>query len=223
MILPPPHWASGPKMPQLREKDVHVWKIALGSETLFDACRAVISPEERKRAARFIFAKDAERSITAHGALRFLLARYIPCDPEEITFAAGTHGKPRLLSPETDLSFNLSHSGEMILIAISRGCEVGVDVEHMDEQIQFEQIATHCFEPRDAWELRIAPPQERVTRFFDAWTRLEARLKADGAGIGGQWPNDRWRARNLTPATGYAGAVASEGDDWQLACWEWSV
>jgi 4'-phosphopantetheinyl transferase len=138
-------------------------------------------------------------------------------------FCAGPHGKPRLQSAFTDVRFNLSHSGEMILIAVSRGREVGVDVEHMNEKIQFEQIATHCFEPRDAWELRIAPPQERVTRFFDLWTRMEARLKADGAGIGGEIPDERWSARNLTPAHGYAGAVASEGNDWQLACWQWSL
>lgn len=223
MILPPPNWTSGPETPYLRERDVHVWRIRLGDEDRFDACQAVISPEERLRAARFAFAKDAERFITAHGALRFLLARYIPCDPEEITFAAGTFGKPRLLAPATDISFNLSHSGEMVLIAISRGCEVGVDVEHVSEDIQFEQIATHCFEPRDVWEVRIAPPQERVSRFFDIWTRMEARLKADGAGIGGSLHGNRWHARNLTPALGYAGAVASEGEDWQLACWEWSV
>ncbi len=223
MILPQPNWPSGPKDPFLAPGEVHLWRVPLGNDPQLDACRSVLSGEEGVRAARFVFEKDTERFITAHGALRILLSRYIPCAPEAIEFTFGPHGKPRLLSPLTDIRFNLSHSGEMILIAISRGREVGVDVELMNEKIQFEQIASYCFEPRDEWELRIAPPQERVPRFFDMWTRMEARLKADGAGIGGEIRDARWVARNVSPAQGYAGAVASEGDDWPLACWEWSL
>lgn len=223
MILPQPNWPSGPKDPLLLPGEVHLWRVPLGHQGQLSACRSVLSGEEQVRAARFVFEKDTERFVTAHGALRLLLARYIPCAPESVQFAHGPQGKPRLSSPFTDIRFNLSHSGEMILVAISRGREVGVDVELMNEKIQFEQIASHCFEPRDEWELRIAPPQERVTRFFDLWTRMEARHKADGAGIGGRIQHGLWGARNVTPALGYAGAVASEGDDWPLACWEWSL
>ncbi len=111
----------------------------------------------------------------------------------------------------------------MILIAVSCGREVGVDIEHMNEDIQFEEIARHCFDPRDAWTLRTAPEPQRVTLFFDLWTQMEARLKADGAGISGEMRDARWHARSLSPARGYAGAVASEGHDWQLACWEWQL
>jgi 4'-phosphopantetheinyl transferase len=223
MILPQPNWPAGPAAPLLLAGEVHVWRVPLGNGPQFAACRAVLSPEEMARARRFVFAKDSERYITAHGALRLILSRYIPCEPWAIQFAAGEHGKPRLVAPPADVRFNLSHSGDWILIAVSSGREVGVDVEHVDEEIPFEQIAMRCFEPRDAWELRIAPPQQRVTLFFDLWTRMEARLKADGAGIGGEMRDERWSARNLSPARGYAGAVASEGEDWQLACWEWKL
>jgi 4'-phosphopantetheinyl transferase len=223
MILPPPNWPSGPKAPLLRPREVHVWRTPLGSSLQLAACRAMLSMEEELRAARFVFERDAERYITAHGALRMVLARYLNCHPRAIEFAAGRHGKPRLRATFLDLRFNLSHSGDLTLIAISLGREVGVDVERLNEAIQFDQIATHYFEPRDAWDIRVAPPQERATRFFDTWTRMEARLKADGAGIGGELQHSRWSARNLTPAHGYAGAVASEGDDWQLACWEWRL
>lgn len=223
MILPQPNWPPGPIAPLLHPGDVHLWRVPLGDDPRFAACRAVLSDEEYARAQRFVFEKDAERFITAHGALRLLLARYIPCPAPDIEFTHGPYGKPRLLLPLNDVRFNLSHSGEIILVAISRGYEVGVDIEQMNEKIQFEEIAGLCFEPRDAWELRITPPPERVTRFFDLWTRMEARLKADGAGIGGETCDDRWHARNVTPGHGYAGAVASEGEDWQLACWEWSL
>lgn len=226
MILPQPNWPEGPDAPRLRAGEVHVWRVPLARGLQLSACRAVLTAEEEARAARFVFAPDAERYVTAHGALRLILARYIPCEPDEIEFAAGTHGKPRLLWPIADLRFNLSHSGDWILIAISTGREVGVDVEHVNEEIQFEQIAMHCFDPRDAWELRTAPRQQQVPLFFDLWTRMEARLKADGAGIGGEIPKNHeagWGARSLSPAQGYAGAVASEGEDWQLACWEWKL
>ena len=61
-------------------------------------------------------------------------------------------------------------------------------------------------------------------RFFELWTRKEARLKAEGVGLAGT-PGTRaaWTVRQLELADGYSAAVASEGEDWKLAYWEWSL
>ena len=223
MILPPLNWPTPPEEPRLQRGDIHLWRIPLDDASKLAAARAVLSREETARAARFVFDSDRDRFIASHGAMRMVLARYVASDPSALQFQTGRNGKPTLVQTFTDVRFNLSHSGDLALIAVARGREVGVDVERVQKDVVFEQIADHYFEPNEAWDLRIAPPDERVMRFFDLWTRKEACLKAEGTGLD-SWPRpDRFGVRNLSPASGYAGAVASEGDDWQLACWEWSV
>ncbi len=223
MILPPLNWPTPPEEPRLQPGEIHLWRIPLDDPSRLESARAVLSPEEIARAARFVFEPDRNRFIVSHGALRMLLGRYLATDPSDLEFQSGPNGKPSLVQLFTDLRFNLSHSADLALIAVARGREVGVDVERVQKEILFEQIAEHYFEPTEAWDLRIAPPDERALRFFDLWTRKEACLKAEGTGLGSRPRPEVFGVRNLCPASGYAGAVASEGDDWQLACWEWSL
>ncbi len=190
--------------------------LAVGAE-------AVLSREEILRTRRFVRPVDSDRFIVAHGALRMVLGLYLSTDPQALEFRAGPMGKPALVQTFTDLRFNLSHSADLALIAVARGREIGVDVERVERGIEFDPIVEHYFEPAEAWDLRIAPPQERVSRFFDLWTRKEACVKAEGTGLGSAARTDRFQVRSLCPAEGYAGAVASEGDEWRLACWHWNV
>jgi 4'-phosphopantetheinyl transferase len=152
-----------------------------------------------------------------------ILARYVAEQPERLVFNTGPHGKPFLVHPFMDIRFNVSHSRDLAMIAVSRGREVGVDVEYVQPEIEFEPIAQHYFDPRENWDLRTAPKAERASRFFDLWTQKEARLKAEGVGLVAESRVTSLTVRQLTPAEGYAGAIASEGENWELACWEWSL
>ena len=223
MIQPPLNWSAGPVRPQLTPGEIHLWRAALDNPIRLAGAEAVLSRDEILRAGSFAFGVDRDRFIAAHGALRMVLALYLVADPQSLEFRTGPMGKPSLVQTFTDLRFNLSHSGDLALIAVTRGREVGVDVERMQRDINLDPIVEHYFEPDEVWDLRTAPPHERATRFFDLWTRKEACLKAGGSGLGGRRDTGRFCARNLCPAMGYAGAVASEGDDWRLACWHWSV
>ncbi|MEO6787879.1 MAG: 4'-phosphopantetheinyl transferase superfamily protein [Chthoniobacteraceae bacterium] len=223
MHSPPLNWPAGPIRPQLLPGEIHLWRAALDNPVRLAGAEAVLSRDEILRAGRFAFGADRDRFIAAHGALRMVLGLCLSADPQSLEFVTGPTGKPALLQTFTDLRFNLSHSGDLALIAVARGREVGVDVERVRRDIEFDPIVEHYFEPAEAWNLRTAPQQERVSRFFDLWTRKEACLKAEGTGLGSRPHHDRFAARNLCPAMGYAGAVASEGEDWQFACWNWSV
>jgi 4'-phosphopantetheinyl transferase len=216
-------WPAGPERPVLLPREIHLWRAALTDPARLAGAEAVVSREECLRAARFVFPGDRDRFITAHGALRMVLALYVGADPHSLEFETGPNGKPTLVQTFTDIRFNLSHSGDLALIAVTRGLDVGVDIERIQEALEFDQIVEQYFDPSEAWALRTAPPQERVLRFFDLWTRKEARLKADGSGLGSNPPLERFGVRNLRPALGYAGAVACEGEDWGLACWNWSL
>ncbi len=223
MLQPLFNWPAGPVRPQLAPGEIHLWRAALDDPIRLSGAEAVLSREELLRAGKFARALDRQRFIAAHGALRMVLGLYLSADPQSLEFRAGPMGKPALVQTFTDLRFNLSHSGELALIAVTRGREVGVDVERVQRDIEFDPIVEHYFEPTEAWDLRTAPPQERVGRFFDLWTRKEACVKAQGVGLGMKIETHRFGVRNLCPALGYAGAVASEGDEWRLACWNWNV
>ena len=223
MIQPPLNWPAGPVRPQLTPGEIHLWRATLDNPVRLSGAEAVLSREELLRAGIFAPVRDRERFIAAHGALRMVLGLYLSADPQSLEFRTGPMGKPALVQTFTDLRFNLSHSDDLALIGVTRGREVGVDVERVQRDIEFDPIVEHYFEPTEAWDLRTAPPQERVGRFFDLWTRKEACVKAEGSGLGKKARTDRFGVRNLCPALGYAGAVASEGNEWRLACWNWNV
>jgi 4'-phosphopantetheinyl transferase len=226
MILPQPSWSKGPTAPALLSGEVHLWRAPLSDLALVRECTAVLSLMERDRADRFAFERDRREHIISHGATRMVLARYSGIAAEDLEFESGNNGKPRLVQRFTDLRFNLSHTEDLALIAVTRGREVGVDIERVDESIAFEEIAEHYFDPRELWNVRVAPAAEKVVRFFEVWTQKEARLKATGQGLtdldrpGNDITLD---VRGFRPAEGYAGAVACAGSDWRLACWDWSL
>ena len=224
MIQPQLTWPAAPQKIRVNAGEVHLWKANLDTPAMVEQCRAVLSPDELVRAARFHFKEDAEQFIAARGAVRMILARYLCEDPENLVFRVGNHGKPFVFHPFMDIRFNVSHSRDLAIIAVSRGREVGVDVEWIQHDMTFEPIAEHYFEPHENWDLRTAPKSERVSRFFDLWTQKEARLKAEGVGlVASPARESSWSVRRLSPAAGYAGAIACEGEDWDLAYWEWSL
>jgi 4'-phosphopantetheinyl transferase len=224
MIQLLPDCPAAPKRIHLGLGEIHLWKIALNSPHAPEDCRAVLSADELLRAARCHFNEDAERFIATRGAARRILAQYLGCEPEEVRFDTGPHGKPFVVHPFLDIRFNISHSRELAMVAVTRGREVGVDLEWVQPDIEFEPIAEYYFEPEENWSLRSTPKEQRVSRFFELWTQKEARLKAEGIGLGGaSLHKTDWRVQQLDIADGYSGAVASEGEDWKLAYWEWSM
>jgi 4'-phosphopantetheinyl transferase len=225
MILLQPSWSKAPVASPLLDGEVHLWRAPLTNLALIPQCEDVLSHAEMLRAQSFIFDQDRHEYVISHGAVRMVLSRYSGIAPQELQFEAGENGKPRLVQRFADLRYNLSHTEGLALIAVTRGREVGVDVERVQEELSFEDIAEHYFEPRELWDLRTAPAADRVTRFFEVWTRKEARLKATGQGLAGveQSATGELDVRSVRPADGYAGAIACAGSDWRLACWEWSL
>jgi 4'-phosphopantetheinyl transferase len=243
-----PQWQPTMHPPPLAPDEVHVWRIALEvDDALMTLLRAVLADDERQRADRFYFEKDRRRFTAARAAMRILLARYLGRRPKEVRFAYNNYGKPRLAdeNKESNVRFNLTHSRGLALLAVTRGREIGVDVEHLrDMERDGEALAERFFSPREAAVLRSLPPELRRSAFFHCWTRKEAYIKAHGEGLSlplDQFdvslhpeepaallatqhdPEDvrRWSLRSLLPGEGYVGAVAVEGHSWQLWCGDW--
>jgi len=217
-----PRFEAGPAQPVLHPGEVHLWRIALDPAP--PGAGDSLSPAEWVRAERFHFKRDRTRFIAGRGLLRALLGRYLEIEPRELRFNIGLHGKPSLAGTCSSLRFNVSHSGDVILVAIAHAREIGVDVELMRDNVPFEMLAERYFEPEDAWSVRTLPAAARASKFYTVWTSTEARLKASGAGLSQGTKviePDRWSLLTLSPAEGYAAALAVEGGHYQLECWSW--
>jgi 4'-phosphopantetheinyl transferase len=118
----------------------------------------------------------------AHALVRSVLADYLDAAPEALTFVHGPHGKPELESVGR-LRFNFTRSGSLGLLAVTRGRDVGVDVERIEPRRALGPIADRLFDAAEAAELRSMSEASRIRRFFELWTRKEAYAKALGVGL----------------------------------------
>ena len=138
---------------------------------------SLLSPNERERAGRFRFEEDRVRSIVARGGLRQILSSYCFAPPQVLEFHTGSHGKPTLLKPSAALEFNVSHSGDCVLIAVTSGVPCGVDIERGRANIE-PGIAERFFCPREVeWLSR------NEKGFLRLWATKEAIIKAVGLGL----------------------------------------
>ncbi|HEY6397456.1 MAG TPA: 4'-phosphopantetheinyl transferase superfamily protein, partial [Solirubrobacteraceae bacterium] len=163
--------------------EVHVWEgsLDLPGEAV-QRFRALLSDDELERADRFRFEGHRSRYIVGRGQLRSLLARYLDAQPAALRFEYGEFDKPALAGG-SDLYFNLAHSDGVVLYAITRAAEVGIDVEVEELRPRDERLAERFFSPSEAAMLRSLPRSERPRAFLRCWTRKEAFLKARGDGL----------------------------------------
>lgn len=175
----------------LQPGDVHVRFCAseeCGGAAL-DALAAELSPDERSRADRFVFPRDRRDFTVAHAMLRRVLSSYHSIAPGAWQFDTEPGGKPALAGPlarESGLSFNLSHTTGLVACAVTRGDDVGVDVESLDRAAQARELAQRFFAPAEAEELGALEPDRCQQRFIEIWTLKEAYVKALGTGLATQ-------------------------------------
>ncbi|MEI8290217.1 MAG: 4'-phosphopantetheinyl transferase superfamily protein [Verrucomicrobiota bacterium] len=170
----------------LSNDEVQVWTArGPADETALAKLTTVISPDQHDCAKRFATDESRREFVFGHAVLRQLLGACLKVEPATLVFGRQPHGKPFLLQPGIgrDLSFNLSHSGGMIAIALAWKRKVGVDIEFIHGLEEYWELAPRIFSTRELGELRsLHTPQQRAA-FFNGWTRKEAYLKATGEGL----------------------------------------
>jgi 4'-phosphopantetheinyl transferase len=141
-----------------------------------------LSEDECARADRFVFDHDSHHFIAARGWLRFTLSQCLDVAPADIRFRYRTWGKPELAG-DHGLRFNLSHSGGWAALAVTRGAEVGIDIERINAGRATLEIAGRFFSAFERETLGKLPPSEQAAAFFRIWTRKEAFIKCTGEGL----------------------------------------
>jgi len=208
---------------QLASGEVHSWCVRLDVPETAAGCYAALSGDERNRSARLRFTRDWRRFVVTRGVLRELLGRYLRTHPGQVRFVYNPFGKPAL-SPEfgSRLTFNVSHSGDLALIAIATDSDIGVDLECIREQPDYVDIARRFFSAAEVDQLNRLPSHLHAPAFLSCWTKKEAYVKARGEGLtllppaGEITPARGWSLYTLRPAPGYVGALVIRGSGWHL-------
>lgn len=239
-------WYQPPGDLHLSRDHVDVWRTCLDlPEAAIADFAETLSSAEHERAARFRMTDKRNEYIIARGLLRRILARALGGDPQHFIFTYGAHGKPALAQTWKDeaIHFNVSHTQNVALVAVSLKRLVGVDVEHMRPNIECETLAQRFFSSNERASLMDLRQADRRQAFFTCWTRKEAFIKAVGKGLSlgldqfdvslqpgepaallvTRWDASeasRWSIVDLDVGYGYSAAIAIEGHGGTVRCWE---
>ncbi len=170
----------------LEGSDIHLWWSKFAAESAGDdKFWALLSGAEHERADRFRFAVHRKRFVICRGMLRKLLSAYKGIPPDSLQFSYNRYGKPELQTPVAaePLHFNVSHSDQTIVIALTRAAPLGVDVEYMRRKTDYRNIAKRFFATAEWEDLCNVPQALRRRAFYNCWTRKEAYIKALGSGL----------------------------------------
>lgn len=219
----------------LPKDDVHVWTCRpVEDDNLLDRFLQLLSEDEVIRANKYRFEKDRTVYITAKFLLRSLLGHYLKANPKEIDFEYSEYGKPFYLK-NGDLDFNVSHSGNQIIIGFAKEQVIGVDIEKIKEDFDPLDLAKNFFSKEEIKALAQTKESEVFQAFYRCWTRKESFIKAVGEGL--SYPLDSfavtidnddearflkifnaqdskkdWHLNSFVPAEGYIAAITTDGN-----------
>ncbi len=177
-------WESTSGSPPLVDGDIDLWRADLARDQVsIGPLFGSLSDDEKIRADRFHFARDRERFVVGRATLRKIISSYLGIRPEIIVFSYNRFGKPSLAAGDGRLRFNVSHSRETGLIAVTKDRAVGVDIEFADRNFDVMSVAKGAFSEAEVSRLRSLPAGLRTAAFYEGWTRKEACLKAMGDGL----------------------------------------
>jgi 4'-phosphopantetheinyl transferase len=148
--------------------------------------RALLSEDERRREERFHFEKDRRRHVITRALVRTTLSRYARVSPPDWSFRVNAYGKPEVAnegSDAADISFNVSHTEDLVALAVTSRLAVGVDAEAVRRRPAAIDVARRWFTAPEAIALAQLPAQSRDEAFFQYWTLKESYVKARGMGL----------------------------------------
>jgi 4'-phosphopantetheinyl transferase len=217
----------------MNKGEVHLWTLPLAApRSRVTELYSILSADEHMRVDALRFERDRQSFIVGRGLLRLILSYYLGRDPHEHAFEYGAKGKPQLTNSRAPtLHFNLAHSKGCAIFAITRDCNLGVDLEFVRDLPELEAISMGNFTPSECDHLFSIDPPLRTELFFKYWTCKEAYVKATGAGLSlpfdqlqvsflsgkppaftrlerNEFAVSEWSLLPLVPAVGYVGALA---------------
>ena len=228
---------------------IHVWGFSLeGSDETFAACRSWLSVDEAGKVDGVMGLERQNQALLVRGCVRAVLARYTGLHPVALRFQVGAGGKPELVlqgEPNDPLRFNLSHSHGRLLIAVTRGAEVGADLEWVGRRANFLALAQRFYAAQESARVSELEGADQARLFYRYWVAKEAFLKCAGVGLCGSlaqcevalpaegrvgapvvWKDTAGALRHgtvqfLAMGPDWIGAVAAMGEGWRVEAHHW--
>jgi 4'-phosphopantetheinyl transferase len=243
-------WPLPPLAARADPEEVHVWRIPLTPPRPEEA--SSLSPEELERASHYYLARDRDRFVTARASLRSILGGYLDSDASQIGLRQTPWGRPELdpavhrQEARCALDFNLTHSGNLALLAVTSGRKIGIDLEQIRPQVVEDALLPHVCSASELSLLLSLQGEERVAAFFRCWTRKESYLKARGEGLilaltsvsvslgkdetpvlrsvaGDPDEVSRWSLVDLSPEPGFAACLAVSASTADIRVRQWRM
>jgi len=181
-------WQESINVADLYSEKVQIWSAFFDREnstSYFD----ILSKDEITRAERLKDTGNASRQVISRGILRLILSNYTRKDPIDLVFGCSEFGKPYLSDPEnSDICFNLSHSDNLLLVAVTKEKQIGIDVEKNDGDINISGITALVFSVEE--QISLSHSTDPIHEFYELWTVKEAILKSTGFGF--SYPSNRF-------------------------------
>ncbi len=178
-------WMPAPNDLRLDSDEVHVWGWSLADTSSrygeSQRLESLLSEDELERMRRFRFTKDAARFVRARAGLREILGWYVSLAAEDVQFGYGEYGKPTMHEYRGGLHFNLSHTHDFAVAALSKAGPLGIDIEKCGPASL--SLGEQAFSERELQVLKTLPCELFTRAFFTCWTRKEAISKAEGKGF----------------------------------------
>ncbi|MDX1962095.1 MAG: 4'-phosphopantetheinyl transferase superfamily protein [Pirellulales bacterium] len=228
---------------------IKIWRLCLDAPTeQVASLRQILSEDEIVRADRFRGESLQHRFIVGRGVLRRILAGILRVLPQEISFVYNGHGRPAVSREQcrgTDYGhFNISHTGDLALVAVTNLATVGIDVEQYRKEEKLADLAQRFFSSGEFAEWQELPANQQVAGFFAIWTQKEAFIKAIGQGLSYPLANFTvqarpnlparllaihdssgdavgWRLQHLELEPGYSATVAAPAGAWNCKVEDW--
>jgi 4'-phosphopantetheinyl transferase len=215
---------------ELAPDAVHVWSAPLDlDDTQMQGMLERLSRSEQKRVNALLEERAVRQYVVSRAMQRQLLAGYVGGHPSEISFGVVAMGKPTLSRPnDIGLSFNTTHSGNLVIVAVTANRDVGVDVEQVKPIPRALRVAKRFFSAEEHDMLASLPPDELDRAFLSIWVRREGTAKARGDSVWrglASWKDGEienspkrldWTVEYLDLGADFVGVVVAAGDDWRV-------
>ncbi len=210
-------------MPDPAPTDIELWLVDdrdVSDPGLLEQYLALLSPMETGRHQRFVFPHDRHQFLVARALVRTVLGQYLEQDPASLVFSQTAHGKP-CLAHESPLQFNLTHTRGMIVLAVTTGAPLGVDVEYVNRVADVAKLTERYFSPAEASALYELPVELWNERFFDLWTLKEAYVKGCGTGLHTPLRYFSFGFTDSAISIAFSGPLEDDPRAWQF--WQMSI
>jgi 4'-phosphopantetheinyl transferase len=198
-----------------KELFLYIWVIYIPDFIYkINVFKTLLSSMELEKSKRFLFCEHQNRFVITKAIQRILIGKYLDLDPHSIEFGFGSFGKPYIKNGRK-LNFNISHSGDIIVLAFKWGTEIGVDVEENCSSSLGQGIEEMIFSEKEALDYTSVAMDKKKEMFFRSWTRKESILKCTGYGLSydlkqvAELEKNGIFTHSFIPFPNYSGAVST--------------